>query len=140
MRFRVLGPLEAYRADGRLLPLNAAKPRTLLALLLIHANRPVAVDELTAALWPLKPPPTAAGALRTHMSTLRRSLGADGPTVRARPPGYQVDLPAAYLDGLVFEDLSRQGRRAAAEGDLAVAAELWSRALALWRGRPLDGI
>jgi DNA-binding SARP family transcriptional activator/Tfp pilus assembly protein PilF len=140
MRFRVLGPLEAYRADGRLLPLNAAKPRTLLALLLINANRPVSVEELTAALWPLKPPPTAAGALRTHMSTLRRSLGADGPAVRSRPPGYQVDLPTTDLDRLVFDDLSRQARRAAAVGDLAAAAELWSQALGLWRGRPLDGI
>jgi DNA-binding SARP family transcriptional activator/tetratricopeptide (TPR) repeat protein len=140
MRFRVLGPLEAYDADGGSLPFNAAKPRTLLALLLIHANRPVSVEELTAALWPLRPPPTAAGALRTHMSTLRRTLGVDGPAVRARPPGYQVDLSTADLDRLVFEELARQGRQAAAQGDLAAAAQLWSRALGLWRGRPLDGL
>jgi DNA-binding SARP family transcriptional activator len=140
IRFRVLGPLEVYRADGRLLPVNAAKPRILLALLMIHANRPVAVEELTSALWPLKPPPTAAGALRTHMSTLRRSLGLDGPAVRAHPPGYQLEVSPAELDRLVFDELARQGRRAAARGDLAAAADLWSRALALWRGRPLDGI
>jgi DNA-binding SARP family transcriptional activator len=140
IRFRVLGPLEVYYADGRLLPLNAAKPRILLSLLLLHANRPVAVEELTAALWPLKPPPTAAGALRTHMSTLRRTLGADRPVVRSRPPGYQVELAPTELDRLVFDELARQGRQAAAQGELAAAADLWSRALALWRGRPLDGI
>jgi DNA-binding SARP family transcriptional activator/tetratricopeptide (TPR) repeat protein len=140
IRFRVLGPLEVYCADGRLLPLNATKPRILLSLLLLHANRPVAVEELTAALWPLKPPPTAAGALRTHMSTLRRSLGADRPVVRSRPPGYQVELAPTELDRLVFDELARQGRQAAAQGDLAAAADLWSRALALWRGLPLDGI
>ena len=140
VRFRVLGPLEAYCADGRLMPLNAAKPRTLLALLLVHANRPVSVETLTAALWPVKPPPGAAGALRTHMSTLRRSLGDMGSAVRARPPGYQVDLATADLDRLLFDELSRQGRQAAAQGDLATAADLWSRALGLWRGRPLDGM
>jgi DNA-binding SARP family transcriptional activator/tetratricopeptide (TPR) repeat protein len=140
VRFRVLGPLEAYCADGRLMPLNAAKPRTLLALLLVHANRPVSVETLTAALWPVKPPPSAAGALRTHMSTLRRSLGDMGSAVRARPPGYQVDLATADLDRLLFDELSRQGRQAAAQGDLATAADLWSRALGLWRGRPLDGM
>jgi DNA-binding SARP family transcriptional activator/tetratricopeptide (TPR) repeat protein len=140
IRFRILGPLEVCRTDGRLLPLNAAKPRILLSLLLLHANRPVAVEELTAALWPLQPPPTAAGALRTHMSTLRRTLGADGPAVRARPAGYQVEVSAAELDRLAFDDLARRGRQAAAGGDLATATDLWSRAHSLWRGQPLDGI
>lgn len=36
--FRVLGPLEAVR-DGEPVPLDARKPRALLALLLIHANQ-----------------------------------------------------------------------------------------------------
>jgi DNA-binding SARP family transcriptional activator len=35
--FRVLGPLEVID-DGRVVPFNAAKPRALLAMLLLRAN------------------------------------------------------------------------------------------------------
>ena len=45
MEFRLLGPVEAVRED-RSLPLGGAKPRALLALLLIHANEVVSRDRL----------------------------------------------------------------------------------------------
>ena len=51
MEFRLLGPIEAIR-DGRSLPLGGAKPRALLALLLLHANEVVSRDRLIEALWP----------------------------------------------------------------------------------------
>jgi DNA-binding SARP family transcriptional activator len=138
VRFRILGSLEVQAADGAPVPLTAAKPRALLALLLLHANRPVGVNALTEALWPDEPPRTAAGALRTHVSTLRRSLRLTELT--ARPPGYQIELAPDELDLLLFDRLAEQGHRAAARGDLTAAADLWERALALWRGRPLDGM
>jgi DNA-binding SARP family transcriptional activator len=40
MEFRILGSLEV-RADGGQVALGGAKPRGLLAVLLLHANRPV---------------------------------------------------------------------------------------------------
>ena len=40
VEFRILGPLEVV-AEGRVVPLDAAKPRALLAILLLHANEPV---------------------------------------------------------------------------------------------------
>lgn len=138
VRFRILGSLEVDAPDGRQVALTAAKPRVLLGVLLLHANRPVGVTTLTDALWPLKPPRTAAGALRTHVSTLRTSLRLTGLT--ARPPGYQLEMAAYDLDMLLFDRLAEEGHRAAARGDLTAAADLWERALALWRGRPLDGI
>jgi DNA-binding SARP family transcriptional activator len=138
VRFRVLGPLEIDTIDGRPLRLTAAKPRTLLALLLLHANEPVSPTVLTDALWPLKPPRTAATALRTHIWALRGSLGITGLT--AGPNGYRIEIAEDDLDLLVFDALTRAGRRAAARGDLPAAAESWRRALALWRGRPFDGI
>ena len=136
--FRILGPLEVEGAEGRPMPLTATKPRTLLGLLLLHANRPVAVGTLTDALWPLKPPRTAAGALRTHVSNLRISLHLTGLT--ARPPGYQIEVDPYDLDMLLFDRLAGEGHRAAARGDLTTAADRWERALSLWRGRPLDGL
>ena len=40
MEFRILGPLDVL-ADGSAVPLPGAKPRAVLALLLVHAGRPV---------------------------------------------------------------------------------------------------
>jgi DNA-binding SARP family transcriptional activator len=136
--FRILGPLEVEGAQGRPVPLTATKSRTLLGVLLLHANRPVGVGTLIDALWPLEPPRTAAGALRTHVSNLRTSLRLTGLT--ARPPGYQIAVDPDDLDMLLFDRLAGEGHRAAARGDLPGAADRWERALSLWRGHPLDGL
>lgn len=137
-RFNILGPLVVQLGGGRPAELRATKPRLLLATLLLHANRPVSVDELTEALWPIKPPRTAAGALRTHVWSVRTSLGLGG--LVARPPGYQLDVPPDDLDALVFDRLALQGEEAADRDDLPTAVDAWGRALALWRGTVLDGI
>ena len=50
MEFGVLGQLEAWRADERL-PLGSFKQRSLLALLLIHANHAIASDQIIDELW-----------------------------------------------------------------------------------------
>jgi DNA-binding SARP family transcriptional activator len=52
-----------------------AKPRTLLALLRLHANDPVPRDRLIEELWGVKQPQTAATALSrfTSPSCARRS-------------------------------------------------------------------
>ena len=55
MNFRILGPLEVLE-DGRALPLRGRKQRTLLALLLVHANETLTTDRLTEELWGEHPP------------------------------------------------------------------------------------
>ena len=50
MEFRVLGQLEAWR-DGERLPLGSMKQRSLLALLVIHANQAVSTDQIIDELW-----------------------------------------------------------------------------------------
>ena len=91
MEFRILGPLEVV-ADGRVVPLNAAKPRALLAILLLHANEPVSSDRLIDDLWAGRPPATAAKVLQTYVSQLRRALGdASDPD---RPTGYELRVDA----------------------------------------------
>jgi DNA-binding SARP family transcriptional activator len=44
-------------ADGRPLGLGRRKQRAVLAILLVHANRVVALDRLVAELWGEEPPP-----------------------------------------------------------------------------------
>lgn len=138
VRFGVLGPLYVQTPDGRPQPLTAAKPRTLLAMLLLYANRPVSITTLIDALWPRRPPRTAQNALRTHVWALRRSLRLVGLT--AQPRGYQLNVATYDLDLLLFDRLVEDGHRAHNRGDLSGAVEQWRRAWSLWRGPPLDGI
>ena len=83
MDFRILGPLEAV-ADGRVVALDAAKPRALLAILLLHAGEPVSRDRLIEDLWDGRPPATAAKVLQTYVSQLRKALGSDVIVTAAR--------------------------------------------------------
>src|SRR6187200_1987685 len=124
MEFRVLGPLEAV-ADGRVVALKAAKPRALLAILLLNANEPVASDRLIEDLWAGRPPATAAKVLQTYVSQLRKTLG-NGAIV-TRPGGYELRVEPGALDLHRFERLAAEAR----ESDLPVAAERLREALAL---------
>ncbi len=77
MRFRLLGPLEVRGRGDELVPLSAAKQRTVLTVLLMHSNHRVSVDRLIAALWPGQPPRSAPGNVRTYVSALRQVLEPD---------------------------------------------------------------
>jgi DNA-binding SARP family transcriptional activator len=85
MDFRLLGPLEVAEHD-RSLPLGGAKQRSLLALLLLHANEVVPTERLTDELWGGSPPATVAKSIQVYVSRLRRELG-DG-RIATRTPGY----------------------------------------------------
>ncbi|HEX6519046.1 MAG TPA: BTAD domain-containing putative transcriptional regulator [Streptosporangiaceae bacterium] len=144
MRFRILGSLEVCGSEGLPVPLNAPKQRVLLTVLLLHANQPVSRRRLAAALWPDRAPPSAGGIIRTYASGLRQAaeLGDRGrlPHLATVPGGYQLVLEPSDLDLTLFDDLTRQGRRALGARDAARSAQLLSEALALWRGEPAEDI
>jgi DNA-binding SARP family transcriptional activator/tetratricopeptide (TPR) repeat protein len=121
MEFRILGPLEVH-SDGQALDLGGAKQRSLLAVLLLHANQVVSQDRLVDALWEGNPPETAHKALQVHVSGLRKLLGKE--RLETRPPGYLLRIADDELDLGRFRVLREQGRPA--------------EALALWRGPPLS--
>jgi DNA-binding SARP family transcriptional activator len=144
MRFRILGPLEICGGRGETISLCAPKQRMLLLILLMHANGPVGVSRLEAALWPGRPPRSAAGLVRTYVSGLRSALGLDDtgqlPRLAKESGGYRLLLAPGDLDLIVFDDLSSRGRHALERGDAAQAARLLSDALALWRGEPAGDV
>jgi DNA-binding SARP family transcriptional activator len=117
--FRLLGPLEAV-VDGTPVPLAAAKPRALLALLLLNRNRVVSTERLIDELWGDDPPAQATKTLQVYISQLRKALGADRLVTRA--PGYLLRVEEGELDLDRFDELRREGRQ--------------EEALALWRGPP----
>src|SRR5438067_1426900 len=103
LEFRMLGPLEVLR-QGAALPLPPGRPRSLLALLLVHANEVVPIDRLLDELWRGHPPSSAANALQVYVSTLRkqlepdRSIGRSGQVLVTRRPGYVLDAPPGSCD------------------------------------------
>ena len=135
--FRILGPVEAAR-DGRPIPLGGPRQRTLLALLLVEAGRPVSVDSLSDELWAGAPPAGGAKALRVYVSRVRRALGDE--SLVARPPGYALHADAEQVDARRFEWLLADGRTALARGAAGLAAERLGAALALWRGPALADV
>ena len=135
MEFLILGPLEV-RADGDAVALPGAKPRAVLAVLLLQANRPVSAERLALALWGEDAPAGAANTVQVHVSRLRKALPrADALLTTAA--GYELRVDGDQLDAHRFERLAAQGREELAAGRAAEAAGALEAALALWRGRPL---
>jgi len=120
IEFRILGPLEVME-DGRALPIERGRQRTLLAYLLLRANEVVAQDQLVDALWGESPPASAVTALHGYVSRLRRLIGTG--RLQTRPPGYVLHVAPDELDLERFRKLLAQDR--------------YGAALALWRGPAL---
>ncbi|WP_026928552.1 AfsR/SARP family transcriptional regulator [Glycomyces tenuis] len=141
MEFRVLGPLEV-RIDDTPVHLGGRRQQSVLAALLLNADAPLPRQRLSGMVWS-DPPPSAQANLRTYLHRLhsaltdpvkresRLVLDRCGVTLRADPS--EIDLQ-------VFEDLCTWAAGAHQSGDTSAAAELYSRALRLWRGAPLEGI
>lgn len=131
MELGVLGPLQV-RQGGAAVGIPGAKPRAILTMLGLHDGSVVPADTLVELLWGEDPPRTAAKALQTHISSLRRTLG-DG-FVLTRGAGWV--LADSEVDASRYKSAARLGREAATAGDTSQAVARFEEALALWRGIP----
>jgi DNA-binding SARP family transcriptional activator len=113
------------------LPLGGPKQRSLLAMLVLHANEVVSSSRLIDALWGERPPATALAAVHNYASQLRREVGLEDVLV-TRAPGYVLELDPDQLDLRRFERLVEEARGAVGESAAAKLRE----ALMLWRGAP----
>ena len=137
MRFGILGPLEVADEGGRGLVLGGRRQRSVLAILLLHANEVVARDRLMEELWSGRPPASAATSLHAHVSRLRRALGEERRIVTAGG-GYLIRVADGELDRDRFERLVEEGAAAISRGDWELACGSVREALSLWRGPPLS--
>ncbi|MFG6196067.1 BTAD domain-containing putative transcriptional regulator [Nonomuraea sp. JJY05] len=136
MEFRVLGPLEVRAGDGRAVALGGARPRAVLARLLVARGTVVSADALIDDLYGGAPPPSALPTLHSYVSNLRRAL-EPGRLPRARP-GVLIGRPPGYLLAADQVDADRFGellRRAELRPPVEALACL-EEALGLWRGTP----
>ncbi len=131
MRFRVLGPLEVDGDQGGL-SLGGRKQRTVLALLLLHANEVVSRERLYEGLWPEVLPPSAAESLDAYVYRLRKLLGHD--RIERRSGGYTLRVEAGELDADDFHRAMATAAATADAGDRAAAIDTLTAALSTWRG------
>jgi DNA-binding SARP family transcriptional activator len=128
---------------------TAPKPRSILAVLLLHADQTVPVGALIQELWGERAPASAMTTLQTYVLQLRKLLGGALSMPLAQvadkvlltvPGGYQFRCASAEFDLRTYDRLAIAGRRALAGADNALAAELLVRARDLWRGPPLADV
>ncbi|MEV7601798.1 AfsR/SARP family transcriptional regulator [Kitasatospora sp. NPDC089797] len=146
MEIQVLGPLTAADSGVSIVP-TAAKPRQILALLALNANRIVSVPQLMEELWGAELPRSAPTTLQTYILQLRRKLRAaaqengapDGApqTLATRHGGYVLEVAPSEVDATEFDRLATAGHAAFGVGDLEAASALLGAACALWRGPAL---
>ncbi|GLY91048.1 BTAD domain-containing putative transcriptional regulator [Actinoallomurus iriomotensis] len=142
VRFEILGPLRAWRADTEL-DLGPGKQRAVLAVLLLNANRPTPTARIVDAVWGDEPPENGVNVVQKYVAGLRRILEpgrsprAPGQLLTLTEAGYTLVVPPGRLDAEVFTDHVTRARTA---GRTADAAGYLRGALALWRGEPLAGL
>ncbi len=137
--FSLLGPL-TVRIDGALVPIPAAKHRAVLAVLLLHANRVVTVDDLAEALWGENLPSAARTGVQNYVMRLRKALGPGGARITTQPRGYRLRVEPGELDLDRFEGMLRDAATAVRDSRWPEAADGAVAALAMWQGEPLADV
>lgn len=127
-------------AGGVEITIGSGRERTLLAVLLLHANRTVTVDRLVGAIWAETPPPGARNQLQGCVSRLRKRLATTGLVIVTEPAGYRATASPGDIDLLEFRRLVGEARTAVVAGRQADAVAGYRAALDLWRGPALSGI
>lgn len=135
MQLSVLGPLEAFTADGRPLDL-ALRERRILELLAAAAPRNVSATEIVEALWPDGPPRTAANQVQGCIGRIRRAVPeSEGKVVLTVARGYRL-ADEVGLDLHRYREAVRLGREALAAQRPEEAHAQFSTAMDLWRDDP----
>ena len=106
----------------------------LLKFFLTHADRVVASDKILDAFWPDLEPEKGRHNLASHLSALRRFLGAQMLFPRMAD-GYRLCNPGdVEIDVLEFERCCRQGLELLRNGDSPEALKAFARAEQLYQG------
>ena len=111
--FRILGPLQVTIRDN-IVRVGRNRQLTILAVLLINANKVVPVSTLIDAVWSAAPPATADKQIQTCVWRLRTVIKqTGGPTglLETAPSGYLLRLPDGCTDADVFEEAVSRARR-----------------------------
>jgi DNA-binding SARP family transcriptional activator len=140
MEFRVLGRLEVLSGDTAV-DLGQPKQQTVLASLLIDANRFVSIDTLIDRIWGESEPDHARENIYSYITRIRRTLGAEQsgePLIGRAEGGYRLTVNPNRVDVHQFLDAARRARTA--DANSPTRRRLLNSALSLWRGTPFTGL
>ncbi len=132
LRIEVLGDLRVM-GEGLSQPTRVSHLR-LLSILALEPNRRIGTERLIDMFWGESPPDSARAALQTHVSALRRILGADA--IVTEGYGYRLDVETWALDAPQFVEAAQRAREAVEVGDWEQALASSSIGLGMWRGQP----
>jgi DNA-binding SARP family transcriptional activator/tetratricopeptide (TPR) repeat protein len=139
VEFAVLGAVQVS-VEGEPIAPGTRKEHLLLALLLVHVNRTVTVDQMVEALWGDEAPSKPAASIRAYISNIRRSLavGDDDPksVLATEAGGYRLAVARDRVDACRFEDEVGGIIAGATELDPASQAARLDAALAEVSGEP----
>jgi DNA-binding SARP family transcriptional activator len=142
--FGILGRT-ALQIDGRWdESWGRPRERAVLAVLLLHAGRPVRIDTLVELIWPENVPSLRdrAATVQTYATRIRRSLmriKSEGVLI-AQNGSYRVDVDRSSVDYFRSRSLVIDARSELRRGRPQQAIELASQAISLWRGQPLEDV
>ncbi|GAA2216453.1 hypothetical protein GCM10009850_119220 [Nonomuraea monospora] len=134
LKVGVLGMLEVA-VDGRPVPLTTGRLRTLLAVLAMSASETVSMERLAEAVWSDELPRNSRRSLQIYAARLRDALGRDW--IGTRQEGLTLRADPGDVDALRFERILG---RASGERGSPAERPLLQEAMALWRGRPFEGV
>lgn len=134
IEFGLLGEVTA-RLGAAEIDLGHRRGRSILAALLVDANRVVATDVLIDRIWAARPPVKARETLHSYVARLRRALRpVSDVRIVFRSGGYVIAVDPLCVDLHRFRHLVRLARDVPGTGEYG---SLLSAALALWRGPAL---
>lgn len=114
------------------------RERTVLAALIVRHGTTVAPTELAEAWWGDEPPTTWAQQIRNSVARIRSRLGRDA--VETVSTDYRLGLDVDTIDAVRFERIVSDARAHGLHGEHDRAIDAYRRALALWRGAPLQDV
>ena len=132
MVLKVLGPLDTGSA-----PLSP-RERAMLAALVVRLGSTVPPGDLAEAWWGEAPPRTWEQQVRNSVARIRSRLGRD--TIETVGWEYRLAMDPDTIDSVRFERLvsAARGHELRAEHDRAI--DVYTRALAMWRGAALQDV
>ncbi|MFD2415769.1 AfsR/SARP family transcriptional regulator [Amycolatopsis pigmentata] len=142
LEFFLLGALEA-RVGARPVVVGSPRQRTILAMLLLSADRVVSVDSLIEAVWNGSPPATRRTQVAICIAALRKAFkaaGYPGEVIVTAASGYVLRSAEHRIDAVEFAAAVRAAHLAVECGQIAEATDLLGRALSLWSGPALAGV
>lgn len=132
MVVKVLGPMDT--GGEQLSP----RERTLLAALVVRMGTSVSASELADAWWGDDLPSTWAQQVRNSVARIRSRLGANA--IVTAGSEYRLGIDPDAIDAVRFERTVSDARQHALHGEHDRGVSAYRRALALWRGAPLQDV